>query len=360
MPDHPDIIWEIPLDRSGLGGIAATETRIVFGDRDVDDFHDVWRCLNAETGEEIWHVDRLAIGALDYGNSPRTSPLIDGDRVYCLGAHGDLLCVSMADGSVAWEMNLREKFRATGELPWGYCGSPLLVNGRLVVNPGASDASLVGLNAKTGAIEWKCPGAPPSYGSFRLMQFGDHQQIVGHDKTTLGGWNAETGKRLWTVTPGRDGDFNVPTADQHMGRLLIATENNGARLYNFNGDGRIKPEPSATNDRLRPDMSSGVVVNDRFYCVNRFLYCLDLNDNLNELWRIRDSSLADYGSIIASGERVLVVGKGKLLLLKADGTQSIISATRVFEENLPLYSHPAIAGDRLYIRGETSIRAIQL
>ena len=162
------------------------------------------------------------------------------------------------------------------------------------------------------------------------------------------------------MTPGRDGDFNVPTADQHMGRLLIATENNGARLYNFNGDGRIKPEPSATNDRLRPDMSSGVVVNDRFYCVNRFLYCLDLNDNLNELWRIRDSSLADYGSIIASGERVLVVGKGKLLLLKADGTQSVISSTRVFEENLPLYSHPAIAGDRLYVRGETSIRAIQL
>ncbi len=320
----------------------------------------MWRCLNAETGEEIWHVDRLAIGALDYGNSPRTTPLIEGDRVYCMGAHGDLLCVSLTDGSVFWEMNLREKFRVTGELPWGYCGSPLLADGCLIVNPGASDASLVGLNAATGMVEWKCPGGPPSYGSFRLMQLGDHQQIVGHDKTTLGGWEPESGRRLWTVTPNRDGDFNVPTADQHDGRLLVATENNGARLYDLNDDGTVKSEPTVTNDRLRPDMSTGVVVNNRFYCVNRFLYCLDLNNDLKELWRIRDPSLADYGSIIASDKRVLVVGKGKLLLLKADGTKSVISSSKIFDENLPLYSHPAIVEDRLYIRGETAIRAIRL
>jgi hypothetical protein len=101
LPAEPNILWELSLARAGLGGIAATEKFVIFGDRDVDDFHDVFRCLDAETGEQLWQVERLAIGSLDYGNSPRTTPLIaDNGRVYCLGAHGDLLCLNLTDGDV--------------------------------------------------------------------------------------------------------------------------------------------------------------------------------------------------------------------------------------------------------------------
>ena len=162
------------------------------------------------------------------------------------------------------------------------------------------------------------------------------------------------------ITPRLTGDFNVATPVLYNNGLLVTTENNGARLFQFSDDGIVNSEPVARNARLRPEMSTGVIVNDRLYCVNQFLCCLDLRGNLDELWRIRDSALGDYAAIVASDDHVLVVGKGTLLLLKADGTYQLIARQRVFKEDLPIYSHPALVGYRLYIRGETKLVALSI
>lgn len=353
------MVWEIPLAHAGLGGIAATDRYVVFGDRDIDDFQDVFRCVDADTGQTRWEINRLAIAELDYGNSPRATPLIVDDRVYCKGAHGHLLCIRLVDGEVIWEKNFRDDFPLQGELPWGYCASPLLVDGKLIVAPGSSSASLVALDPSSGDVLWKAPGRPPGYGSFNVGQLGGVKQIVGHDATTLGGWDIETGNRLWTITPQYDGDFNVPTPIVHGGSLLIATENNGVRRFNFRQGGQIIPEPVAVYSRLRSDMSSPVVVGDHLYCVNNLLYRLDA-ETLQESWRIRERSLGDYGAIIASAKRLLVIGKGELLLLSTDGDKQILSRQKVFDEKVNLYSHPALVGNRLYIRGEHALRCLQL
>jgi outer membrane protein assembly factor BamB len=333
---------------------------VVFGDRDLDDFHDVFRCLDADTGETLWEVERLAIAALDYGNTPRATPLMEGEYVYCLGAHGHLLCIGLADGHVSWEKNFRDEFPLEGDLPWGYCGSPLLVNGKLIVAPGTAAASLIALDPKTGETLWTTPGVGPSYGSLTVGVLGGMMQIVGHDADSLGGWDPESGERLWTVKPDAEGDFNVPTPIIHDGQLIIATENNGTRRFDFNEAGRIITDPLAHNANLRPDMSTPVVVGNRLFCAKDFLVCLDLDDGLTETWRIRDRAIGDYAAIIASADRLLVVGKGELLLLNTDGQQKIVARQNVFDRKLNLYSHPALVGDRLYIRGESSLRCIKL
>ncbi len=353
-------MWEVPLAHAGLGGIAATDRFVVFGDRDVDDFHDVFRCLDANSGETLWEVKRLAIASLDYGNSPRSTPLIAGGRVYCQGAHGHLLCIRMADGEVVWERNFRDEFPLESELPWGYCGSPLLTDGSLIVAPGATDASIVALDPETGAIKWKTPGSPPSYGSLAVGVLGGVKQIIGHDAESLGGWDIETGKRLWTVKPRADGDFNVPTPIVHDGQLIVVTENNGARRFQFDRSGRIAADPVAYNSKLRSDMSTPVVVGSKLFCVKDFLFCLDLDDGLDEIWRKRDRAIGDYGAIIASPQRLLVVGKGELLLLHTDGQKEIIARQKVFDERVNIYSHPALVGDRLYIRGESKLYSLRL
>lgn len=361
LAESPKVRWQVPLPRAGLGGLAATDAYVVFGDRDVDDFHDVFRCLDANSGETVWELSRLAIGALDYGNSPRATPLIVGPHVYCLGAMGTLLCLQIADGDVVWERDLDDDFDTPDELPWGHCGSPLFVDGKIVVSPGGPQASLVALDAADGKLVWKTPGNAPSYGSLIVAELGGRRQIVGHDAVSLGGWDIDTGKRLWTVMPDAPGDFNVPTPIVYHGQLLITTENNGARLFGFSDDGQIIPQPVAVHERLRPDMSTSVVVADRLFCVKDFLFCLDLSaDRLAERWRLRDAAVGDYAAVIASDDRLLVVADGQLLLLKTDGSKGILSRQRVFADGLPLYSHPAIVGDRLYLRGETQLVCIEL
>ncbi len=215
------------------------------------------------------------------------------------------------------------------------------------------------LDPDTGAEIWRCPGDHVGYGSLQVAKHGGKRQIVGHDATTLGGWEIANGRRLWTLRPEIPGDFNVPTPLALNGKLLITTENNATRLYDFDTTGKIRPKPVAVQSRLRPDMSSPVAVGRRLFCVHRFLYCLDLDHGLNELSRLRDESLGDYAAILADKQRLLVVGKGELLLLDAAQPEKVISRRRVFEEHAELYSHPALVGDRLFLRGESTLKCLE-
>ena len=100
------------------------------------------RCLNAETGEEIWKHAYAVEVAQSYGitDQPRSSPVIDpGTKyVYTLGNDGDLLCLQLDDGKVVWKMRLEEKF---GPSPFffGYGSSPLVYGERLIVQVGSEE-----------------------------------------------------------------------------------------------------------------------------------------------------------------------------------------------------------------------------
>jgi outer membrane protein assembly factor BamB len=361
LPVEEKLAWEVKLSDSGLGGVAANDRFVLLGDRDHLDFKDIFRCFDAQSGEQLWQVEYLAVGKLDYGNSPRATPWIEGERALLLGAFGDLRCVQLSDGKVLWKRNLRKEFKLKSDFPWGYCGSPLVVDGKVIVQPGGPQASLVALQLEDGEVAWQSPGRAPCYGSLTIAMLGGKRQIVGHDVTTLGGWEIETGRRIWELTPPNEGDFNVPTPLSVDGKLLIATENNGTCLYQFQSDGQIDPTPVTENPKLRPNMSSPVVVGNRLFCVKGFLYCLDLADGLKELYRQRDPAIAEYAAILADEERILVIGKGELLLL--DATQDkfhLLSRLRAFDDSVEIYSYPAIVGNRLYLRGATGLKCLEL
>ncbi|HEX4588719.1 MAG TPA: PQQ-binding-like beta-propeller repeat protein, partial [Gemmataceae bacterium] len=227
MPSNPTIAWRAKFPGKALGGIAATTKFVIASGRDVTDTTDTFRCYNADTGAEVWVVYHPAPAKLDFGSSPRATPLIDGDHVFLYGASGHLQCVELATGVVVWEKELKDEFLPAEPPTWGYCGSPLMADRKLVVSVGGKDATLVALDPKTGAMIWKGPGDATGYGSFVATTLGGKAQIVGHDRTTLGGWDVATGKRLWTLAPTHPKDFNVPTPIVYRGQLIVATENNG-------------------------------------------------------------------------------------------------------------------------------------
>lgn len=95
-------------------------------------------------------------------------------------------------------------------------------------------------------------------------------------------------------------------------------------------------------------MSTATIVGDRLLCVNRFLYCLDLGNDLKEIWKIRPDGISAYGSIIASKRRLLVVANDQLLYLPTDGARKILAQQKVADQSHPIYSHPAIVGKRFF------------
>jgi outer membrane protein assembly factor BamB/ABC-type phosphate/phosphonate transport system substrate-binding protein len=359
LPATPRCLWKQPLLGAGLSGVAATETDVLVADRDPSDLNDVFHCLDAATGHERWKLEYPAPGKLDYGNSPRATPLIDGDRVYLLGAFGDLNCVSLSDGSVIWRKNIVHEYKAK-LVTWGMCASPLLVDGRLVVNPGAREASLVALDAATGKELWRCPGAAAAYASFIVGRFGGVRQIVGYDATSLGGWDVASGRRLWTLIPPNKGDFNTPTPIAVDGRLLVSSENNGTRLYDFDDGGVIRQKPLAQNAELAPDSSTPIVLDGKVFGCWNCLYCLDAT-TLRTLWTSNDDAFNCYASLIGGSGRVLAAtAGGSLILFDADGNRcTLLSQIQVFE-NAEMFSHPALVGNRLYLRGQNSMQCLLL
>jgi outer membrane protein assembly factor BamB len=294
-------------------------------------------------------------------NSPRATPLIHDGKVYLLGAFGDLHCVKLADGEVLWKKNIVREFAA--RLPkWGMCASPLVVDDKLIVNPGARDASLVALDRLSGKVVWRSPGPPAAYASFVVGRFGGRRQIVGYDAISLGGWDPESGQRLWTLIPPYKGDFNVPTPINIGGRLLVATENNGTRLYEFNDQGAILPKPLAAFLDLAPDSSTPVVVDGKVFGCHKELFCLDAAAGLQPLWAGKDKAFDDYVSIIASRDRLLITTVcGELLLVAAGGKQyNLVSRLRICDEECEILSHPALVGNRLYLRDGASICCVAL
>lgn len=372
---EPAFVWRQELSRPGLGGVAVADGRVVIGDRDFTNEFDVWRCYDAETGEEVWDKRYPAPGSLDYDNAPRATPLLAGGRAYLLGAFGHLSCVRLEDGRKIWRKRLRREYGDSGRLTWGACCSPLLVDGVLIVCPAAADAVWLGLDPETGDELWRAEGDHHAFASPVVVTRGGVRQFVGYDRSTLGGWRIDTGERLWSHRPPVEGDFNVPTPALVGERLFVVTENNGARLFDLDKTGRPAETPVGKVHDLVPDTSSPTVFEGRVYCLWEGLRCLTVSDSgrLDVAWTGEDDSLPETGHVLAgptaagSGRLLVVGGGGELLLLDTDASSTqlrVVSRQNVFGvepgEGEDLLCQPALVGSRLYLRSDDELVCLEL
>lgn len=146
------------------------------------------------------------------------------------------------------------------------------------------------------------------------------------------------------------------------GKLLVATENNGARLYGFDNDGWIIATPLGEYADLAPDTATPVASNGRLFGCHHGLHCLDLRDHLKCIWREPSDAFGDYAALFASDDRVLVAAlSGELFLLSAAGVKFVVlSRLRIFKDDAETYSHPALVKNRLYLRGPSSVCCVDL
>jgi outer membrane protein assembly factor BamB/ABC-type phosphate/phosphonate transport system substrate-binding protein len=361
LPDPPVFLWRQPATACGVAGIAVSSRFVIVPDKSSDDKNDLFRCLDANDGSPVWSLEYPAPGEMDYGNAPRATPLVAGNRVFLLGAFGHLHCVNLESGSVVWKRNLAQDF-ATEPPIWGYCAPPALVDGLLIVNPGAKDASIVALDPATGKTIWQTPGEPAAYAAFTVTGQVMPRQVVGFDAKSIGGWEVASGRRLWTLTAEHAGDFNVPSAVATGRRLFLASENNGARIHAWDDSGRPNPSPLGTNQDMTPDTCTPVLVGGRIFAAGLgALVCLDAGDQLRTIWRQEEDAFDSHSSLIAGNERVLVLTTyGELILLDAGADRFQPVSRFKLTPSTETWSHPAIVPGRLYLRTQSEILCLGL
>ena len=72
-------------------------------------------CLREFDGKILWkhEYDCPYTTVETYAIGPRMTPTVDGDRLYTLGAEGDLYCLTTDGGKELWSVNFRKKYAAT-------------------------------------------------------------------------------------------------------------------------------------------------------------------------------------------------------------------------------------------------------
>lgn len=363
LPAKAAFDWQVTLPSDGVGGIAATDKVVVLGARDALDGGDVFFCLDAATGAERWRFQYPAPARepLDYGNSPRATPLIAGGRVFVLGAFGHLHCLDLATGALQWVCHLPGEFDAA--VPhWGYSSSPLLVANKLLVQPGGAEASLVALDPATGDVLWESPGGKAAYAGFIAAEIHGVTQVIGCDEESFGGWDLATGRRLWKIVPGSIRDFHVPTPFMVGARLFVVGENNGARLHDFDPQGALVQPPLAHSDALAPDAHTPVLTAAGIVGLGEKFCCLDAA-TLGMHWSVDEPELGTYASMISNGrDRVLTLSEKGVLFLHevAAGGAKELGRLRLCPNSAHVIAYPALVGHRLYVRLGERVACVSL
>ncbi len=205
--DGPPLLWKVK--NLGLGDSApsiAAGRILGMSNRGKDEV--VWALAEAD-GKELWTA---RLGAAYTGQrmpqskeGPSGTPTVDGEFAYALGMGGDLVCLKVADGTVAWRKSLTTDFGGTVPT-WSYRESPLIDGDKLIVTPGGKDATLVALNKKTGEVIWKAQvpkGDKAAYSSVIAIDLGGQRQYVQFLSGGVVGVAAEDGKFLWRCDAAR-------------------------------------------------------------------------------------------------------------------------------------------------------------
>lgn len=316
---------------------------------DHDKRYDYYGCWRASDGKELWKCEFSNGRDMDYGSGPRATPLIDGDKVYVLGAFGELHCLDIGTGATVWQKDFVKDLGVKKVPTWGYCASPLLAESKLIVNPGG-DAALVALDPDTGDLVWQGEGGRANYSSLIVGSFGGVTQVVGYDAKSLGGWELKSGRRLWSLEVDASDGYIVPTPVAVGGNLLIAHPNNPAQLFTFDNHGVIREPELCTNEDLLPDVSTPVAAGDLILGVAGELLCLNASDGLKPLWSNdqEDVFASDCHLIVGSDRGIAFDSEGDLVLFHFDRKgMEVLGNKHLCGETL---MHPSLAAGRLYVR----------
>jgi outer membrane protein assembly factor BamB len=353
--DGPPLAWKTKGAGRGYSSFAVANGRLfTMGLRGDSEFV---IAFDVTTGKEVWATRHGSAFRNDRGDGPRGTPTVDGERLYALGGNGDLSCLDARTGRVVWTMNILQKFEGSNP-NWGISESPLVVGEKVLVNAGGPGASIVALAKKDGSLIWKSQSDPAGYSSGIPVQIGNTTQVVFFTHERALGLDLKDGKLLWEYPRAANDVANVATPVARGNRVFISSDyGTGAGLVEIKADGKAQ-EVYFTKD-MRNHHSSSILIGDHLYGFSSGILTSMRFDTGEVAWRDR-----------SVGKGSLVYADGNLYALSENGVVGLIEATpagysekgrfRIPQDSLPTWTHPVIAGGRLYLRDQDTIYAFDV
>jgi len=355
----PPVVWSVQGVGAGYGSVAIKGDRVfVQGLRGSDT---MVHSLNRADGKYVWSKNLGAGGSNDRGSGPRSTPTLDGDRLYVLTEGGDLWCLR-EDGTEVWHRNILRDFSGHN-IQWLLSESPLIDGDRVIVTPGGRNAGIVALNKMTGRTIWAAKelNDDAGYASAVVVDVEGVRAYTTFMASEAVGVRASDGKVLWRYRPAANRTANIATPVVHDNKVFYASNYGvGGGLVTLQpaNDGLAAKESYFTRD-MQNHHGGVVLVDGTLYGFNgAILAALDFATG-KLLWRDRS---VGKGAITYADGRLYILSEDNVVGLAEVTTKGYVERGRfqIADQGLPSWSHPVVSGGRLYLRNQNHLMAYDI
>jgi outer membrane protein assembly factor BamB len=365
----PKVLWQHACP-GGYSGIAvAGNIAVTLEQREAGE---TVACYDRASGRQRWEYSYGASykDESKMGNGPRSTPTIYNNRIFTIGATGELVCLD-TEGKKQWSVNILEVAKAKN-IKWGLTGSPLIVDDLVVAHAGIdpaapADSALIAFDQATGDIRWRTGNRKAGYSSPQLTVLGKTPQILLFDGAGLVSYD-KAGKQLWEYPWVTDWEMNsIQPVVLGTDRVFISSEiSNGCAMVQLrapdNDKGSWSVEVLWNNKNLAARYANPVTDGKSIFGLHNLqgvLTCLD----------------AQTGRVKWKGDREgpgqMLLADGALLVINGDTGDAALFETdsaachelaryRVFEKRDKTWNTPALAGDQLFVRNQADIVCLKL
>jgi outer membrane protein assembly factor BamB len=348
----PPLAWRAQGAGGGYSSFAVSQGRLFTLGARADTEYVI--AFDAATGKRVWETPNGRRFSNDRGDGPRSTPTVDGNRVYAFGASGDLTALDAASGERVWTVNVLKEFRGSN-IGWGLSESPLVLDDRILLNAGGT---IVALKKADGSLIWKTSGDDAGYSSAVTQTIGSVTQAIFFTSARAVGVDVGSGRQLWSYRQVANDVANVATPIVRGNRVFLSSDyGTGSALLELTpaGNGVRAREVYFTRE-MKNHHSTSVLVGDYLYGFDSAILTALHFDTGKVAWQNRS---VGKGSLTYADDRLYLFSEaGVVGLAEASPAGYVEHGRFAFRPgDLHTWSHPVVSGGKLFLRDQDTIYA---
>ena len=369
--EGPEKLWVVNDAGKGNSSALVSNGFIYTAGLTEDELEEKLTCYKLN-GTKVWQVTYGHAWTKSYQET-RSTPVIDGDRLYMVSNMGELVCLNRADGKILWTIDYWKKYGLTPN-DQGICEHPLLDGKKVIVTTCGKEICMAAFDKLTGDVIWETKGFGDNatYCISRVIEWNGHRQVIGATEMHIFGVDPETGKMIWndsqwTPDPAtkrwQNAMINSPVF--YKGKLLVSLgDGHGCTMYQMSDD-LSSVKLLWKNKEIDLYMGGMVEIGGVVYgsTGNKHKWAaLDIetgNVLYHEAWaggKGRGALIMADNMFYMFDERRGTMGLARINPEKLD----IVSEFRVTDGSGAFFSHPTIFDGILYVRHGTALIAYNI
>ncbi|MFC1736945.1 PQQ-binding-like beta-propeller repeat protein [Candidatus Hydrogenedentota bacterium] len=355
-----------------------TKSKTVKGGKEKD----VLRCLDLESGEELWKLEFDAPGKVGH-NGSRTTPTVAEGHVYAVGVKGDLYCVDISERKLVWHRNIVKDFEVD-KLSYGMAQSPVVHGDLLLISPQKGDTSVAALKRSNGETVWKAgklglghytlPVITTLDGVEQIVMIGSSDRKL-ENLGKIAGISLEDGKILWSIVTKWQCHLPIPhalplpedrlfiTGGYKAGSVMLQVKREGIFFKEFNAKELFATMDCGSQIHQPLFYKDHIYANSNSNEVQDGMICMTLDGEVK--WRTgKGGELPNFerGTLILADDMIINLdGKtGKLHLIEPSPDKYRESAQAQVLGGKKIWAPMALSQGKLLLRDMKEMKCLDL